>query len=680
MRKQRKLGLRTLGIGLVVAAVSITPFFAPHHDAGAESSSYYNWNELGTLDEQYAYAKVYRTADTIITPKKYDYTRSSTNTDEPNGTEYVINTTNGQIVFLLENTTAVDANGNKVDVIFRMHNLRKWSGASGQLAYLYFRTQICGTDLTITSSNMNSLCAPNSSLQQTLGAGDPIMFWVNADYADVDFSIEYIKKGTYDEATTKGTPVPSIDRLSFASFDYDVKAGSDYSGELFGGDEGISFYDGLNSSETKTTFYYQKTNQSSDFKLKTGNNGIAIGTNTVGNKFNGIYYANSAIGIATGIKDSTYSFRYSAKKAGITVFFGSPIKYDTPAPKKYVVASNKTICDQPNCSSNSATTGDKFNYVIAQDIPAQYSSEVDVLTFMSLWSMYPNIAHDHFYESFVINDTIDDNLTPGAVSRVRVYNKENQDVTDMFTISVNGNAIRAAAKDGVLMDEEFYANTFRIVVPVTVNNVVTKNKITNKATTTFRQTDDSSSTTKESDPVVTDIYHKLTVNHISAVTGKPLASPTTTNFAHGSAYTTSILEELPKGYSISKKLPLPANASGILLKDEVVTYYYDLFFTVTTKHISKQTGAEIADPVVEEYAYKDEYMTEVAKQLPEGYKLTAVPENATGIVDDDIEVIYVYDIPPAPKTLDSNPAPFAFAFTGIGAFAAAAIFFLTRRR
>ena len=73
-------------------------------------------------------------------------------------------------------------------------------------------------------------------------------------------------------------------------------------------------------------------------------------------------------------------------------------------------------------------------------------------------------------------------------------------------------------------------------------------------------------------------------------------------------------------------------------------------------------------------------MTEVASKLPEGYVLAETPDNASGIVTGDIEVIYVYDIPPAPKTLDSDPAPFAFAFAGIGAFAAGAIFFLTRRR
>ena len=681
MRKQRKLGLRAFGIGLAVAAVSVTPFLIPHNDAGAEASSYYNWDQPGTLDEQYAYAKVYRTADTVITPKVFDASRNSTNDDEPNAVEYVVRNTDSQIVILMENTTAVDAYGRKVDVILRMNHLKKWSGESNQHAYIYFRTEICGTSQTITPSNMNTLCPVNDpTKQKPLGVGDPIIFWVNTNYADIDFSIEYIRKGSYNDQTTKGTPVPSIDRLSFASFDYDVKAGSDYSSHLFGGDEGISFYDGLNPTGTKTTFYYQKNNQNSDFKLKTGNNGIAIGANDVGNKFNGIYYANSAIGVVTGMENSTYSFRYSAKKAGISVFFGSPIKYDTPAPKKFVVASDKTTCEQTDCTSNSVTTGDKFNYVISQDIPDQYSSDVDILTFMSLWSKYPNIARDHFYTSFTIEDTIDSNLTPSAVSNIRVYNNANQDVSSMFVITLEGNKITAEAKSEVLTTEAFYADTFRIVVPVTVKNVVTKSNVKNTATTTYKQTGDPGDTTKETNEVDTDIYHTLTVNHIDANTGKELAKPTVETKAHGSEYTTSVLKNLPKGYKVSKKLPFPANANGTLIKDEVVTYYYDLYYTVTTKHISKQTGDEIADPTVEEYAYKDEYLTEAASKLPEGYILAEVPKNASGIVDDDIEVIYIYDIPPAPKTLDSGIAPFAYIFAGVGSFIAGSIFFLTRRR
>ncbi|MBR6961800.1 isopeptide-forming domain-containing fimbrial protein [Candidatus Saccharibacteria bacterium] len=673
--------LRAIGIGLAIAAVSVTPFLIPHHEADAQSSSYYNWDQLGTLDEQYAYAKVYRTADTVITAKKYDSSRSSTNSDEPNATEYVLSTTTGQVVFLLENTTAVDARGNKVDVIFRMKNLKKWSGASNPLAYIYFRTQICGTNVKITSSNMSTLC-PNgyNDKQKPLGVGDPIMFWVNAEGANVDFSVEYIKKGSYNNTTTEGTPVPSIDRLSFATLDYDVKGGDDYPSQLFGGDEGISLYSGLNPADTKTTFYYQKTNQDSDFKLKTGNDGIAIGTNNVGNKFNGIYYANSAIGVVSGMENSKYSFRYSAKKAGITVFFGSPIKYDTPAPRKYVVASDKTLCEDGNCEENVATTGDKFNYVIAQDIPDQYSTEVDILTFMSLWSKYPNIARDHFYTSFEISDTLDENLTPSAASTIKIYNDNNEDVTDMFTIALDGSKLTATAKTDVLTTPDFYANTFRIVIPVTVKNTTTKAIVKNTAKTTFKQTGDPDDTDKDSNPVVTNLYHVLNVNHISTVTGKPIIAPSSMEYPHGANYTTEPLTELPEGYKVSKKLPLPANASGTIIKDEVVTYYYDLYYTVTTKHISKQSGAEIADPVKEEYAYKDEYLTEAAKKLPEGYILTEVPKNASGTVDGDIEVIYVYDIPPAPKTLDSDPAPFAFIFTGIGAFITGAVFFLTRRR
>lgn len=678
MKKIRKL--RAIGIGFVVAAVAATPFFIPHHEADAAESTYHNWNELGTLDEQYAYAKVYYTADTVVTPKVYGFSRGSTNGDEPTATEYVINNTNDQIVFLLENTTAVDAYGNKVDVILRMDNLKRWNNSDSH-AYIYFRKRICGTSEDITSSNVGSLCdGEYVANEKTLGPGDPVMFWINAEDAEVNFSIEFIRKGSYSALTTQGTPVPSVDRLSFATFDYDVKnLGSSFTDKLFGGDEGISIDNSMNPSTTKTDFYYQKTNQSSTLKLKEGNGGIAIGTNTVGNSFNGIYYSNSAIGIVTGMQNGKYTFRYSATSAGITAFFGSPIKYDTPAPKKYIVESSKTTCDRSDCSTNTAKVGDKFNYVIAQTIPDQFSSDVDILTFMSLWSKYPNIARDHFYTSFTISDTIDSNLTPATASRIKVYNSNNQDVTDLFTISLNNNRIQAVAKSNALQSAAFYATTFRIVVPVTVNDTVSSGSLKNVATTTFKQTGDSGNTTKTTNQVTTTINHTVTVKHVSTATGENLVNPSTATYAHGAAYETKALSTLPDGYKISTNL-LPTNAKGTVTKNEVVTYYYDLYYTVTTKHISKQTGEEIADPVQEEYVYNDDYTTEASKNLPDGYVLVEMPQNATGTVDGDIEVIYVYDLAPTPKTFDAGLAPSAFVFAGIGAFATGAIIFLTRRR
>ena len=813
--------VRAIGVALLIAAVSVTPFLIPHHEADAQNSSYYNWNQLGTLDEQYAYAKIYRTADTRITAKKYDLSRGTTDEEQVGNSEYVVNTANGQVVILLENTTAADANGNKVDVIFRLKNFRSWSGygSSNQEAFIYFRSTICGTSETVTTDNMGSLCTgANSDRKKTLGVDDPIMFWVETRAADIDFVVEYIQKGSYNESTTKGTPVPSIDRLAFASFDYDVlRWGSESDGELFGGDEGITLTD-MNPTGTKTTFYYQKNNKLSDFNLREGNNGIAINANDVGNDFNGIYYANSAIGVVTGVENSTYAFRYSARWAGITVFFGSPIKYDTPAPKKYVVASNKTTCDSGNCLANNATTGDTFNYIISQDVPNRYSSDVDILTFMSLWSRYPNIASDHFYTSFTISDTIDENLTMAAGGSIKVYNRANQDVTNMFTTSYANGRITVTAKPEYLTNKAFYDNTFRVVFPVKVNSTVTKGTLKNTAKTTFKQTGDPDDTEKDSNEVSTGITHKVTVTHISNATGEILAGPDTNIYNHGASYRTSpldviptdytldelnlptnasgtvtrdievvyyydlhhkvitrhisiasgeeiadpttdsyihnahydteplkgeklpegfslhgypenasgtvdrdievlyyydpnyvlivrhvstatnkdlvepvstvyrlydeyetsVLKELPKGYKPNEKLP--ENAKGTITGNIEVVYYYDPYCTVTTRHISKQTGAEISDPVFEEVICKSEYETEPAEDLPEGYVLTEVPENAAGVADKDIEVVYIYDIPPAPKTFDSDPAPFAAAFAGVGALIAGAVFFLTRRR
>ena len=677
--------LRALGIGLAVAAVSVTPFFIPHHEAGAQDSAYYNWDQMGILDEKYAYSKIYYTEDTRITAKKFDHEYDASGA--VGGKEYAVTSSNGEVVILLENTSAADKKGNKVDVIFRLHNLVKWDAKPDgvdQLAYIYFRKSICGTEVELTSENNGSQCDRDGH-QMTLGPDSPIMFWVESRYSNVNFSVEYIKKGSYNSSTAKGTPVSSINRLSFASFDYDVAKSSEtnkYDDQLFEGSEGISLYSSIVPSNSKTTFYYQKTNKVPTMNLREDNNGIAVGVNEIGTGFNGIYYANATIATVTGMENSTYTFRYSARNAGICLFFGSPIKYDTPAPKKYVVEKGKTVCDREDgCVSNVATTGDEFNYVISQEIPNQYSSDVDILTFMSLWHKYEStIPSNHFYTSFTINDTIDSNLTPTRLKDIKIYDRSDKDVTSRFNISFNNeDKISVAAKDDALRLKDFYANEIRIVVPVKVNSSVTKGLLKNTAKTTYRQTGDNNDNNKTSNEVETSISHKVTVKHISTATNKDLADPTTETYLHGVDYTTTALAELPKGYKINQK-KLPVNASGTVTEDIEVIYYYDLYHTVTTKHISKQNGAEIADPVVEEVLHNSEYETEAAKKLPEGFQLVEVPANATGVVDDDITVIYVYDIPPAPKTLDSDPAPFAFIFSGVGAFAAGAVFFLTRRR
>ena len=97
---------------------------------------------------------------------------------------------------------------------------------------------------------------------------------------------------------------------------------------------------------------------------------------------------------------------------------------------------------------------------------------------------------------------------------------------------------------------------------------------------------------------------------------------------------------------------LPTNATGTMLRDEVieVKYYYIKKATVVVKYVDENTGEEISEEERIEGHENDEYSTE-AKDI-EDYNLTKTPDNGSGTMvitknpdgtyDTEIEIIYYY--------------------------------------
>jgi hypothetical protein len=97
------------------------------------------------------------------------------------------------------------------------------------------------------------------------------------------------------------------------------------------------------------------------------------------------------------------------------------------------------------------------------------------------------------------------------------------------------------------------------------------------------------------------------------------------------------------------------------------------------RHIDKETGKEISDTVVKEYNHGDEYVSDMASGLPTGYQLISTPDNAKGIMNNNVTVIYYYNIPKNPSTLDHDLVPFAIVL-GSTAVVAYGLFRIVAKR
>jgi fimbrial isopeptide formation D2 family protein len=328
-------------------------------------------------------------------------------------------------------------------------------------------------------------------------------------------------------------------------------------------------------------------------------NGLAVrnlGNNGYSSSFNGIHWSTSHFATVKDMANSSYTFTYSATGAGATYFFGSPVPYDTPAPAKYIDEINKT--------ENRATSETKYNYIITQRIPENFSTESDILTFSSLFSTYSNIKPNRKYTEFSISDTLNANLLVPERNQIKVYQGDT-DITSKFQITTEGQKVTASIIN--LNDSTIYGATIRLIIPVTTKNTVATKVINNEATNSYTNTSNTPGR-KTSNTTSTNIYHKLTV-----------------------------------------------------------------------RHIDKETGKEISDTVVKEYNHGDEYVSDMASGLPTGYQLISTPDNAKGIMNNNVTVIYYYNIPKNPSTLDHDLVPFAIVL-GSTAVVAYGLFRIVAKR
>ena len=570
--------LRKSAFLATAAAIAAVPILGVADVNAAASVSYSDFGNLNakTLNGAYAHTKVYYKDNTVITVKKAAGNATVGQViDVAGGAASVTHILDNQtLTVLIENSTATDNEGNDVDVLYRVSDVHRWSNEEVTDTETGTTTPKSFAGLSFASTVYGSTSAEHptqegASSHQSLSAGDPIVVWNNTRYADSLFSVEFCKKGTYD-ASSDSCTAAGLTSLSAAMWDFDVPNGNrqkegdtfvkengsyvytEYGDQLMHGNEGIMPQDGTN-----TIYMNQNKTLTDSTEISTESNGYSVQNINNGAKFDGIWFGNSLMVTATNLSGS-WSYRYSGTTCGIGVIFGSAVPYQMPDPVKTV---DKT----------SAMVGDKVTYTIKQEVPNNYTSEADMVTFMSLHSNYDNIRTNKGYSSFKITDTFQDGLQLPKASEVVITDEKGNNVTDLFTIEIDGQNFSATAKDATAIT--LYGHTFTITIGTTVTSDVTISPVENTAKTIYTPNNDSSIPEEfSSNTVETGLVRKVTTKYVDDKTGKEIAGSTSASYPQGSDYTTNKLSKVPKGYELVK---VPANAKGTIgEKDITVIYRY----------------------------------------------------------------------------------------------------------
>ena len=628
-------------LSAAIASAAI-PFFGAANVNAASQVSYKDFSQLNTrLNGSYAYSKIYWTDDTTITVVKAagsatlgEVTRVSDHTDR----RYAYIKNGESLTLLIENSTAVDQQGQKVDVLYKVSDTNQWiDGNDGQGNPKSY------SSLTLDHAVYGSPAStrPQDDVRELLelNAGDPIVAWNETRYSDSLFTVQFCKKGTYVASTDSCTPAGIYD-VSSAHWDFDVpnpnREGDQittYADKFLKGNEGIAPESG------NTTIYYDKNAKGAGVSLIAGDGAFSV-DGISGIDFNGIYYANSIFTTTNSLTNSSWEYRYGGTSCAAAFIFGSAVPYDMPKPSKSV---NKTT----------ARKGDSVTFKIRQEVPNNYSAEADTTAFMSLWSNYSQISRSKLYTDFKITDTFDENLILPSVDKIMIVNENNVDVTSNFTIVVADNKITATPK--TVSGINFYGHIYTVTVPTTVKAPVTISPIVNLANTVYTP-EGGETITLVSNLTEVKIQHTVTVRYIDDETEEEIADSYRQDYDHGTHYDTDESDDIPDHYTL---VETPQNASGVVNDDITVIYRYNHPYTVTVCWVDDETGEELAECTEQEYGKGDEYTTSPLEKDPKDYHLVGTPDNENVFLNDNVDVVYRYRKIKNPKTADGSFGAFA---------------------
>ncbi len=573
MQKRRIMANKKRAV-ITFAAVVASTGLALSFSSPADAASTYtlkDYSELGSVPSGYDHSRVYFTENTRIYVKEADsssYGSAITPAMIKNSTSsgYVYQTwqTNDagkSVQIKVTGSTATDNSGNPVDVVYTISNMTPapdgtCSVGDPQVALSLSR----GAPGIKTQDGALVDDYSDSKFTKVGDPGTPVIVGARAVCASGRFLAQFYKAGTNQIAT--------VNKIAVFSYDYDATGYQVVDGNTIQESATPLPIDG-----TSTTYYYDKSS-SSEITVSSSNGMIAYNGSERnpahdGGSFNAPYYKDSALalidyGYTIG---GEYGFNYSAKSAHIELFFGTVNATSTPeeeAPVKHVVKLDQTI--------NRATGGDTYKYIVTQKIPDVFRPDLNI--FSSLRSKYRNIAPDYSYNLFGISDKLDASLFDLSKEIPAKVYLGDEDVTSGFEIMLGEDGDYYVVIDGLsnklIKSAKFYNKTLRVEFDVTVSPTIAVGVIKNTAET-FAFRNNSSNFNASSNEVTTNIYHTLTIRHINKDNGQELVDTLTTEHEHGHEYTTLKLEGLPGKLHL---IETPANASGIINSNTVVTYYY----------------------------------------------------------------------------------------------------------
>lgn len=602
-------------LSFIICIMSLFPVYAA--DNLQIDNKAHDYSEINTLANNYSYGTVSLNSDSkfILTDNNTASLYKETGNVTENGI-LSIGAKKGEIIEVRVTKSAIDKDGDICDVIIKTTIPELYVAQSKYDALVKNHV----TDGTVaTSSNdftrvlMNFSKYDNSNL---------LHLWLYTNGASTHFTMKYVKTGTDVEANIKGA-IATI---------YDIDIYKTSTTDLLNACEFVSIDNSVGN------IYYQKNTLLSD----TNNNGACVYINKDPSSL-GLFtqdnapYDYSSATIVESFDDSTYRMYYGGEYCGIGYTFASPYMFSVDSPLITV--------DKDRVFEN-----EKFNYKITQYIPNNF--------FAKKFSFISNINE---WNNVNITGKLDPCLN--VTGNIAISNEKQEDVTSMFDIEVTENLVTATIKQSSLSEPDFYAHYYNMSIPVCFKE--NAGKTTGGFENSAKLTVDD--TVLESNTVYTALKYTVNTNALIdngtvQVNDKSINTTSKDSIVvnYNENLTNKITFQLNNNYKIKSAIVDNNPVSLSDIKFENGYYYYDIQDDNITENIShsviistelkeasvtvnyKDTeGKELTQPETITGKVLDKYTTQ--SKTFYGYDLTAIPDNATGIMTEKpITVEYIY--------------------------------------